>query len=98
MAEKREMTVARFVTAANEVTIGGFWREHARGELKTSRDHEILESLLGKGVHGWSFQCKRDYLWSLYTGNPEHAHQSFVGTVPGLPEVPIQYGPSVHVQ
>ena len=29
VAEKREMTVTRFVTAANEVTIGGFWREHA---------------------------------------------------------------------
>ena len=29
VAESREMTVARFVTAANEVTIGGFWREHA---------------------------------------------------------------------
>ena len=45
VAEKREMTVARFVTAANEVTIGGFWREHAKGELKTRRDHEILEFL-----------------------------------------------------
>ena len=45
VAEKREMTVARFVTAANEVTIGGFWREHAKGELKTRRDHEILELL-----------------------------------------------------
>ena len=29
-AEEREMTVGRFVTAANEVTIGGFWREHAK--------------------------------------------------------------------
>ena len=45
MAERREMTVSRFVTAANEVTIGGFWREHARGELRTRRDHEILEFL-----------------------------------------------------
>ena len=45
VAEKREMTVARFVTAANEVTIGGFWREHAKGELKTRRDYEILEFL-----------------------------------------------------
>ena len=45
VAEKREMTVARFVTAANEVTIGRFWREHARGELRTRRDHEILEFL-----------------------------------------------------
>ena len=45
IAEKREMTVGRFVTAANEVTIGGFWSEHARGELRTRRDHEILEFL-----------------------------------------------------
>ena len=45
VAKKREMTVARCVTAANEVTIGGFWREHARGELKTRRDHKILEFL-----------------------------------------------------
>ena len=45
VAEKREMTVGRFVTAANEVTIGGFWREHASGELRTRRDHEILEFL-----------------------------------------------------
>ena len=35
VAENREMTVGRFVTAANEVTIAGFWREHATGELKT---------------------------------------------------------------
>ena len=39
------MTVARFVSAANEVTIGGFWREHADGELRTRRDHEILKFL-----------------------------------------------------
>ena len=45
VAENREMTVARFVTAANEVTIGGFWREHAKVELRMRRDHEILEFL-----------------------------------------------------
>ena len=45
VAEKREMTVTRFVTAAKEVTIGGFWREHAKGELKTRRDHKIFEFL-----------------------------------------------------
>ena len=45
VAESREMTVARFVTAANEVTIGGFWRKHAKGELKTRKDHEILKFL-----------------------------------------------------
>ena len=45
VAESREVTVTRFVTAAKEVTIGGFWREHAKGELKTRRDHEILKFL-----------------------------------------------------
>ena len=47
------MTTGRFVTAANEVTIGGFWREHAKGELRTRKSPEILRFLrLGKGVHG----------------------------------------------
>ena len=39
------MTVGRFVTAANEVTVGGFWREHAMGELKTRKNHKILRLL-----------------------------------------------------
>ena len=45
IAESREMTVGRFLTAANEVTIGEFWREHAKGELRTRKDHEILKFL-----------------------------------------------------
>ena len=45
VAESRDMTVGRFVTAANEVTGGGFWREHAKGDLKTRKDHEILKFL-----------------------------------------------------
>ena len=45
VAEIREMTVGSFVTAANEVTIGGFWREHAKGELRTRKDHETLNFL-----------------------------------------------------
>ena len=45
VAESREMTVARFVTAANEVTIAGLWRENAKGELRTRKDHEILKFL-----------------------------------------------------
>ena len=39
------MTVGKFVTAANEVTIGGFWREHAKGKLRTRISHEILRFL-----------------------------------------------------
>ena len=45
VAESREMTVARFVTAAKEVTIGGFWREHSKGGLRTRKDNEILKFL-----------------------------------------------------
>ena len=39
------MTVGRFVTAANEVTNGGYWREHAKSELRTQKSHEILRFL-----------------------------------------------------
>ena len=45
VAESRDMTVGIFVTAANEVTVEGFWREHAKGDLKTRKDHEILKFL-----------------------------------------------------
>ena len=45
VAESREMTVGKFVTAANDVTIGGFWREHAKGESRTRKNHEILKFL-----------------------------------------------------
>ena len=45
VAETTGMTVGRFVTAANEVTIGGFWREHAKDELKTRKNREILRFL-----------------------------------------------------
>ena len=45
MAESRDMAVGRFVTAANEVTLGGFWREHAKGGLKTRKNHKILRFL-----------------------------------------------------
>ena len=46
-AEKQleAMTVGRFVTAVNEVTIGGFWREHAKDELRTRKYHKILRFL-----------------------------------------------------
>ena len=45
MAESKEMTMGRFVTAANEVTVGRLWREHAKDELRTRKDHEILRFL-----------------------------------------------------
>ena len=45
VAETTGMTVGRFVTAAKEVTIGGFWREHARDELRTRKNQEVLRFL-----------------------------------------------------
>ena len=45
VAESREMTVGKFVTTSKEFTIGGFWMEHAKGELKTRKNHEILRFL-----------------------------------------------------
>ena len=34
-----------FVAAAKEVTIGGFWMVHAKGELKARKNHKILRFL-----------------------------------------------------
>ena len=101
VAKKREMTVARFVTAANEVTTGGFWREHAKGELKTRRDHEILEFLSpcwGKEFMAGVFSAKETIFGAFVQEVLNMPHQPVVGTLPGLPEVPIQYGSSEHVQ
>ena len=59
VAESRDMTLGRFVTAANDVTFGGgvFWREHARGDLKTRKDHEILKFLILVGRKGTWLEC-----------------------------------------
>ena len=58
MLKNREMTVVRFVTAANEVTIGGFWMEHAKGELKTGKNHENL---------GFSSPCwEKEYMGRVF--------------------------------
>ena len=71
------MTVGRFVTATNEVTIGGFWREYAKGELKTRkkpRDLEILKPLLGEEVHGQSVLRERCHLRCVCVGVTKYAH------------------------
>ena len=100
MAESREMTVARFVTAANEVNIGGFWMEHAKGELRTRKDHEILKFLSPcweKEFMAGVFSA-RYHFRGLCAINIEHAHKPFAGPVPGLPEVSVYHGSSVYVQ
>ena len=62
------MTVTRFVTAANEVTIGGFWREHAKDEMRTRRDHEILKFLSpcwGKEFMAGAF-CAKETIFGAF--------------------------------
>ena len=58
MAEYREVTVGRFVTAANEVTIGGFWMEHAKDDLKTRKNHEFLRF--------WSPYWEKEYMGKVF--------------------------------
>ena len=76
LAEVRDMTVARFVSAANEVTIGGFWREHAKGELKTRRDYEILKFL--------SPCWEKEYLAGIF-GTTATIFGAFVQEILGMP-------------
>ena len=76
LADGREMTVARFVSAANEVTIGGFWREHAEGELRTRRDHEILKFL--------SPYWGKEFMAGMY-GTTATIFGAFVQEILGMP-------------
>ena len=76
LAEGREMAVARFVSAANEVAIGGFWREHAEGELRTRRDHEILKFL----SPCWG----RDFMAEVF-GTKATIFGAFVQEILGMP-------------
>ena len=58
LAEGREMTVARFVSAANEVTIGGFWREHAEGEQHDRAARSRLNRPFDLGASSTSMRLK----------------------------------------
>ena len=103
MAESREMTVGRFVTAANEVTIGGFWREHAKDELRTRKNHEVLRFLSPcweKKYMAKEFYAK-DTIFEVFVQellNVEYAHKPLAGPVFGLSQIPVQHGSSIHVQ
>ena len=73
----RDMKVGRFVRAANDVTIGGFWRGHAKGELKTRKNHEILRVLSPcweKRYIGGMFLCEGCHLRCFRVGVTEYAH------------------------
>ena len=63
--------------AASEVVIGGFWKEHAKSELRTRRSHEILRFL--------SPSWEKEYLDKVfYAGNA-----IFVAFVQELLSMPI---------
>ena len=96
LAEGKEMTAARFVSAANEVTIGGFWREHAKGELSTRRDHEILKFLSpcwGKEFMAEMFGKKA----TIFGAFVQEILGMPISLLLALPQLPVQHGPSVHV-
>ena len=87
--------MARFVSAANEVTIGGFWREHAKGELKTRRDYEILKFLSPcweKEFLAGIFGTTATIFGAFVQENTGHAHQPALGPVFGLPQILVQHG------
>ena len=44
-AEKKGLRVGTFVSLTNKTTIKGFWKDHASGELRKRKIHEILELL-----------------------------------------------------
>ena len=76
VAESREITVARFVTAANKVTIGGFWTEHAKGEPRTRKDHEIRKF--------WSPCWEKKYMAGVFCAK-ETIFGAFVQELLGMP-------------
>ena len=45
-AEKKRLTVGKLVSLANDTIIIGFWKDHATGELKTRKVHEIVGFLI----------------------------------------------------
>ena len=93
VAESREMTVGRFITEANEVTILGFWREHAKSELKTRKNHEILRFL--------SPCCEKKYMGRVFYAG-DAIFDAFVEELLNMPInlllVSVQLGPGLHVQ
>ena len=65
ISERREMMAGTFVTSTTEITIAGFWREHAKGELNTRKTDKILrffESMLGEENHGQGILPGKYYL------------------------------------
>ena len=81
VAESREMTVGRFVTAANEVTIGGFWRKHAKVELRTRKYQEILKFLspCWEKKHMAGVFCAQEAIFGAFVQ----------GLIVSLPKVPV---------
>ena len=63
MIKSRVMTVGRFVTMANEVTIGGFRREHTKYELRTRKYPEIFRFL----SPCWEKKCMAKVFYSKDT-------------------------------
>ena len=84
--------------------LSDYWRllegacEGRTEDPEVTRDLEILESMLGKGVHGQGFLRGERDLRGGRAGTPlEYANQTPTGLVLGIPQVPVQHGPSIYV-
>ena len=65
---------------------------------EVTRDLEILEFILVKEVHKQGvIRGERD-LRGVRAGTLEYANQPPTGLVLGIPQVPVQHGPSIYVQ
>ena len=80
-----------------------YWRiqegacEGRTGDPKVTRGLEILESLLGKEVHGQGVLRGERDLRGVRAGTLEYANQPLTGLVLGTPQVSVQHGPSLYV-
>ena len=73
-------------------------REGRTEDPEIARDLEILESLLGERLPGQGVLHGKRGLRGVRAGTLEHADQPPTGLVLGIPQVPVQYGPSICVQ
>ena len=80
-----------------------YWRlleracEERTEDPEVMRDLEILESLLGKGIHGQGFLRGERDLRGVRAGTLEYANQPPTGLVLGILQVPVQNRPSIYL-
>ena len=94
------MTVGRFVTAANEVTVGGFWRQNAKGDMKTRKNYKILRLLSPcweKRYMARVFYAK-DTIFDAFVQELLNMPKNRFLVLYLLLQISVQHGSGLHVQ